>query len=164
MVITTKLPILRLRFQGVPLSLRSKTPALVDAESSESDDEPSQKTHLEPDFSADNESESEDGPDWMFDEGEVRSSDAEYIFCPAAHRAQILHIFTKHFCQHPLLPEHDGAYLTQEQIQTWAVEEMYTFCFQHGLAEVWAYLWTSWYSPSKWILWARSTSSYLFCL
>ncbi|RDX40008.1 hypothetical protein OH76DRAFT_1459607 [Lentinus brumalis] len=35
---------------------------------------------------------------------------------------------------------------------------MYTFCHHRGLAEAWGYLWTSWYSPQKWPLWARSPS------
>ncbi|KAJ7599483.1 hypothetical protein C8J56DRAFT_881921 [Mycena floridula] len=42
----------------------------------------------------------EDGPDWMFDEGEKVSKNKEF-FCPTVHHAQLLHIFIKHFCQHP---------------------------------------------------------------
>ncbi|KAJ7646419.1 hypothetical protein DFH06DRAFT_997660 [Mycena polygramma] len=38
---------------------------------------------------------------------------------------------------------------------------MYMFCWQRGLREVWGYLWTSWYSPKRWALWARSTSPFL---
>ncbi|KAJ7595598.1 hypothetical protein C8J56DRAFT_1001696 [Mycena floridula] len=38
---------------------------------------------------------------------------------------------------------------------------MYNFCHQRGLREVWAYFWTSWYSPKVWKLWARSSSPYL---
>ncbi len=34
---------------------------------------------------------------------------------------------------------------------------MYTFCKRRGLTEVWAYMWMSWYSPSMWSLWARSS-------
>ncbi|KAJ7588953.1 hypothetical protein C8J56DRAFT_889708 [Mycena floridula] len=51
------------------------------------------------------ESDDEDGPDWMFDEGETVSKDKEYVFCPAVHRHQLLHLFTKHFCQHTLFVE-----------------------------------------------------------
>jgi len=59
---------------------------------------------------------SEDGPDWMFDEGETWSPDAHYVFCPAEHRRQILHMFTKHFCQHPVFPErkNDGKWSAAE--------------------------------------------------
>ncbi|KJA26419.1 hypothetical protein HYPSUDRAFT_199143 [Hypholoma sublateritium FD-334 SS-4] len=45
-----------------------------------------------------NSQDSEDGPDWMFAKDETVSKDPEYIFCPAPHRQQILHLFTKHFC------------------------------------------------------------------
>lgn len=124
------------------------------------------------------EPDAEDGPDWLFEDGEARSLDPEYVFCPAPHRKQILVLFTKHFCQHPLFPEQDtppssqatavasqppsthpetGSH-TPESIRRNAVFEMYMFCRTRGLAEVWGYLWTSWYSPNKWSLWARSTS------
>lgn len=102
----------------------------------------------------------EDGPDWMFDEGETRSPDTNYEFCPSAHRKQILHLFTTHFCLHPLFPERDGEH-TAAEIRDCAVFEMYKFCLRRGLCEVWAYLWMSWYQPSRWKLWARSTSPYL---
>ena len=35
---------------------------------------------------------------------------------------------------------------------------MYSFCKVRGLREVWGYMWSSWYSPKMWCLWARSTS------
>ncbi|THU81891.1 hypothetical protein K435DRAFT_615402, partial [Dendrothele bispora CBS 962.96] len=83
-------------------------------------------------------------------------------FCPAPHRKQLLHLFTRHFCQHPLLPERlEADCWTAEQIRRNAVMEMYNFCFQCGLREVWGYMWTSWYSPKMWELWARSTNSQL---
>ena len=52
-----------------------------------------------------NEQDSEDGPDYMFDTDETVSPDPNYVFCPATHRKQILHLFTKHFCQHPIFIE-----------------------------------------------------------
>jgi hypothetical protein len=99
----------------------------------------------------------EDAPDWFFEEGEVKSQDPTYVFCPAPHRRQILHLFTKHFCQHPLFPERDGA-KSADCIRRDAVMEMYQFCYQRGLREAWGYLWNCWYSPKMWKLWARSTS------
>ncbi|THU75958.1 hypothetical protein K435DRAFT_706020 [Dendrothele bispora CBS 962.96] len=90
----------------------------------------------------------------MFDDQEKRSKDPDYVFCPAAHRKQILHLFTRHFCQHPLLPE-------RLESQGWSPEKIYLllqFCFDRGLREVWGYMWTSWYSPKMWDLWARSTN------
>jgi MULE transposase domain len=111
-------------------------------------------------ISKDIETDAEDGPDWMFEEGEVKSNDPNHVFCPAPHRKQILHLFTKHFCQHPLFAEHDGKW-TAEQIRSNAVYEMYSFCHTRGLREVWGYLWACWYSPKMWKLWARSTSPIL---
>ncbi|KAJ6589540.1 hypothetical protein B0H19DRAFT_921865 [Mycena capillaripes] len=34
---------------------------------------------------------------------------------------------------------------------------MYQFCLQRGLREVWAYMWTAWYCPTKFRLWMRSS-------
>jgi hypothetical protein len=47
---------------------------------------------------------SEDAPDYEFEEGETHSRDPTYTFCPAQHRAAVLHIFTKHFVCHPIFP------------------------------------------------------------
>ena len=38
---------------------------------------------------------------------------------------------------------------------------MYQFCYQRGLSEVWGYMWTSWYQPKVWKIWAHSSSPYL---
>ncbi|KAG6825491.1 hypothetical protein H0H92_003572 [Tricholoma furcatifolium] len=105
------------------------------------------------------EQDQEDGPDWMFEEGETMAKDPSYVFCPAPHRKQLLRLFTKHFCQHPLFPEraNDG-YWTAKEIQHNATYEMYKFCYNRGLREVWGYMWESWYSPKMWPLWAQSTS------
>ena len=108
-----------------------------------------------------NEQDSEDGPDYMFDKDETTSPDPDYIFCPAPHRKQILHLFTKHFCQHPIFPERRDESMTTKEIRRAAVFEMYEFCGKRGLREVWGYLWACWYSPKMWRLWARSTSTYL---
>ncbi|KAG6848015.1 hypothetical protein H0H93_004170 [Arthromyces matolae] len=104
--------------------------------------------------------EEEDGPDWMFEKGELTSKDPAYVFCPAPHRKQLLRLFTKHFCQHPIFLERDGQW-DASRIWEQAVFEMYDFCFRRGLREVWGYMWTSWYSRKIWSLWARSTSPYL---
>ncbi|KAG6893775.1 hypothetical protein C0995_016150, partial [Termitomyces sp. Mi166 len=54
------------------------------------------------------ETDTEDGPDWQFDDGEETSKDPKYVFCPVPHQKQLLHIFTKHFCQHPSFAERNG--------------------------------------------------------
>ncbi|KAF8904195.1 hypothetical protein CPB85DRAFT_1151340, partial [Mucidula mucida] len=82
--------------------------------------------------------------------------DPTYTFCPAWHQKPLLHLFTKHFCQHPVFPQRDGTTQLAEVIQWQAVHDMYSFCFQRGLREVWAYMWNSWYCPTMWKLWVRS--------
>ncbi|KAJ6578624.1 hypothetical protein B0H10DRAFT_2236088 [Mycena sp. CBHHK59/15] len=54
-------------------------------------------------------------------------------FCPISYREPILTMMEKH-------------YFTQ----------MYKFCVEHELREVWAYLWENWYRSSCLELWARS--------
>lgn len=111
-----------------------------------------------------NEQDSEDGPDYMFDIDETISPDPNYVFCPATHHKQILHLFTKHFCQHPIFPERHEKSLDAKQIRWESVFEMYEFCKKCGLREVWGYMWACWYSPKMWKIWARSTSTYLCVL
>ena len=116
----------------------------------------------EPDSGLGDDSEDdENDPEWDFEEGETRVKDATYVFCPAPHRKPILHLFTKHFCQHPSFPERNEGSRSAGEIRECAVMEMYQFCWQRGLREAWAYLWNSWYSPRRWKLWARSTSPYI---
>ena len=85
-----------------------------------------------------------------------KSKTLGYEFCPLPHRPSILHLLVKHFCQHPLLPQRHGQTRTAELIHSDSVYEAYLYCKNNHLREVWAYLWTSWYSPHKWKLWARS--------
>jgi hypothetical protein len=79
-----------------------------------------------------------DGPASWFEPGEtVFAADKNYVFCPAPHRRQILCIFIRHFCEHPLLPDRSGNTRTSKQIRYDAVFEMYKFCEQRSLREVW---------------------------
>jgi hypothetical protein len=99
-----------------------------------------------------------DGPESWFEPGETTFAvDRTYVFCPAAHRKQLLRIFIRHFCEHPLLPDRSGTTRTAAQIRYDAVWEMYKYCEQRGLREVWGYMWTAWYCPAKYKLWARSS-------
>ena len=101
----------------------------------------------------DDATEDEDVLDREFDESEIASKDPNYIFCPALHQKPLLHLFTKHFCQQPIFPEHGATNLSAQEICVNVVTEMYQFGVQHGLMEVWAYMWTSWYQPKVWKLW-----------
>ncbi|KAI0370443.1 hypothetical protein BV20DRAFT_1035909 [Pilatotrama ljubarskyi] len=79
-----------------------------------------------------------------------------YHFCPAPHCLLLLRLFAKHACQHSLLPERHGKARSAEDICQDAVNEMYHDCYRNNLADVWAYLWSSWSSRPCWKLWARS--------
>ena len=79
-----------------------------------------------------------------------------YEFCPFPHCLPIIRLLSKHFCLHPLLPERHGQSRGSDDIYSDSVHEMYRHCRNNQLREVWAYLWTNWYSPDKWELWARS--------
>ena len=84
-----------------------------------------------------------------------RVKDANYMFCPLSHQLSILCLICKHFCQHPILCECHGQSQTPQQIHCDAVLESYYHCKVNNL-HVWAYLWTNWYTPGKWELWAQS--------
>ncbi|KAJ7934879.1 hypothetical protein B0H13DRAFT_2481333, partial [Mycena leptocephala] len=88
------------------------------------------------------------------DEDEGEEKQTRRTFCPAGYRVPIVSMLEKHYCAHPLLPGY--AHPSAEGIRRWAVLQMYKFCFEHGLREVWAYLWENWYRSSRWELWARS--------
>ena len=79
-----------------------------------------------------------------------------YEFCPLPHHPPILRLLTKHFCQHLLLLECHGQPQTPYLIHCDSVNEAYLYCKNSHLCEVWGYLWTNWYTPDKWKLWAWS--------
>ncbi|KAJ7773722.1 hypothetical protein DFH07DRAFT_723169, partial [Mycena maculata] len=66
--------------------------------------------------------------------------------------------FRIHFHQHPEIPMEDenGTFLSAEEIHYGAVQDMYQYCFENDLAQVWAYMWNRWYTPKQWCLWARA--------
>lgn len=101
--------------------------------------------------------EQEDAPDWEFERGETVAADKTYVFTPAPHRRQLLRVVAKAFCRHPIFPTQAGQPDAKE-VRLRAVHEMYKFCHARGLTETWGYFWTNWYSPSRWSLWARSSS------
>ncbi|KAJ7193522.1 hypothetical protein GGX14DRAFT_449176 [Mycena pura] len=123
-------------------------------------DDPDDEHGLGPDVEVAIESEEPeitDGPDYMFEEGEVSSKDQSYVFCPKAHRKGILRLVTKHFVRHPFFPDRNGKCSTAPEIRRQAVAEMYQYCHLRNLREVWGYMWANWYCTKKWALWARSS-------
>lgn len=103
----------------------------------------------------------DDAPEWLLEAGETKSKDPSYQFCPAPHRGAVLRLFIQHFFLHPVFPTRLGVSVSASEIRKAAVKEMYMHCKRNGLTEVWGYVWTQWYSPTRWTLWARSTSKYL---
>ena len=79
---------------------------------------------------------------------------ARRAFCPIEHRDTVVEMMERHFCAHPLIPGY--SYPSANGIKAWAVKQAYDFCFQHDLANLWAYLWENWYRGGRWELWARS--------
>ncbi|KAF8229163.1 hypothetical protein L208DRAFT_1106991, partial [Tricholoma matsutake] len=73
-------------------------------------------------------------------------------FCPVEHCTAIVEKFCIHLHQHPQIPLNDkhNSCLTAQEIHCRAVKDMYDFCFQNDLSQVWAYLWNRWYTPKQW--------------
>lgn len=81
------------------------------------------------------------------------------IFCPKPHRAHIIELYRCHGNAHPEIPvDEHGTRLTAEEHHRRATKELYQYCFEHDLSQVWAYLWNQWYCASQWVLWARAAS------
>ncbi|KAF8883307.1 hypothetical protein CPB85DRAFT_1233317 [Mucidula mucida] len=80
-------------------------------------------------------------------------------FCPKEYRKPIIEKFRVHLHQHPSIPSNDdaGTLLMADKIHRRAVKEVYDFCFERDLSQVWAYLWNRWYCPRQWVLWARAS-------
>ncbi|KAJ7247186.1 hypothetical protein B0H12DRAFT_986192, partial [Mycena haematopus] len=66
--------------------------------------------------------------------------------------------FRTHLHQHPTFPQNnpEERYISAEEIYRRAVQELYQYCFQNDLSQVWAYMWNRWYCPKQWPLWARA--------
>ncbi|KAJ7732044.1 hypothetical protein DFH07DRAFT_871091 [Mycena maculata] len=76
------------------------------------------------------------------------------VFCPSDLRKDIIVMMETHFCAHPLIPGY--APPNPPGIKRWAVKQMYEYCVNNDLPEVWAYLWENWYRDGRWQLWARA--------
>ncbi|KAJ7661459.1 hypothetical protein DFH06DRAFT_1268903 [Mycena polygramma] len=88
------------------------------------------------------------------DEENEEEEGAQRIFCPVELREDIVSMMERHLNAHPLIPGY--SHPSPEGIREWAVKQMYTFCVNNDLPEVWAYLWENWYRRGRWELWARA--------
>lgn len=75
-----------------------------------------------------------------------------------ALRDDVLRLIDKHFNLHPLISDSNGTLLSAEDIYTNCVGEMYRFCRTRDFFRLWAYLWSNWYRPQTWKLWARAAN------
>ena len=88
------------------------------------------------------------------------------IFCPMDHHMTIVEKFHIHLHQHPQIPLNDKQFtcLMSQEIYHSAVKDIYDFCYQNDLVQVWAYLWNRWYTPNQWKLWAQSADAAIHML
>lgn len=65
-------------------------------------------------------------------------------------------MYRTHLHQHPRIPLDDAEepYISADEIHRRAVKQMYEFCYNNELSQVWAYLWNRWYTSDQWCLWA----------
>ena len=63
---------------------------------------------------------------------------ARHTFCPVEHRDTIVGMMERHFCAHLFILGY--SFPSPEGIKAWAVKQIYEFCFQHNLPNLWAYL------------------------
>ena len=68
--------------------------------------------------------------------------------------------------QHLQIPlnDKDNTCLTATEIYHGAIKNIYDFCYQHDLAQVWAYFWNQWYTQKQWKLWAQSINTAIYAL
>ncbi|CAG8708475.1 19417_t:CDS:2, partial [Racocetra fulgida] len=89
-------------------------------------------------------------------------NEKDKVFCKKNFREKILQLVRIHFSWHPIIPiERPPNFLSMNQIWIESVKEQYNYCYQNDLKHVWVYLWSEWYHPDKWKLWARASSSEL---
>jgi hypothetical protein len=106
--------------------------------------------------SSDDEDDDEDAPTAYDDEDdlELNVQPLKRQFCPEGLRNTIIAMVERHYCAHPDIP--GMARPDVAGIWTWAVKQMYGYCKDYDLRELWAYLWGNWYRKTRWELWARS--------
>ncbi|CAG8757025.1 9204_t:CDS:1, partial [Racocetra persica] len=66
-----------------------------------------------------------------------------------------------HLLWHPIIPiESSGSsnFLNMNQIWDKSVKEQYNYCYKNNLKHIWCYLWSEWYHPEMWKLWAQASN------
>ncbi|KAL2620191.1 hypothetical protein R1flu_000396 [Riccia fluitans] len=81
--------------------------------------------------------------------------------CPSRLKKPIIRFFSKHYDLNPLVPTHEGVYLSMEQVHSVATNEAYSWCKERNLSHLWAYLWNEWYRLDRWALFSRAAKPIL---
>ena len=77
--------------------------------------------------------------------------------CTNEIQNNVLDIVERHFHLHPLIPiDKNGTFSNADEIWHRSVKEIYEFCVNDSNPRLWNYLYFSWYTKSRWELWARS--------
>lgn len=79
-------------------------------------------------------------------------------------RTTVLNLVEQHMHLHPLIPNITGKFLTEHEIWTNSVKEMYEFCASNNLKHLWVYMWNNWYRIEMWKLWTRSVIADKICI
>ena len=76
---------------------------------------------------------------------------------PKTVRKIVKQIFRLHFNRHPLFPnDQTRTFLSQSDIYSLCVKEVYMFCKENELDALCVYPWRHWYVETSWVLWALS--------
>lgn len=67
-------------------------------------------------------------------------------------------MFSRHFNMHSMIPDQNGTYRSDNQIYLDCINETYIWYRTRNYFRLWAYLFTNWYAPEQWQLWARAVT------
>ena len=76
-------------------------------------------------------------------------------------RTEIVELYNCHLRWHPathlpVFSQEDVAKIDPQEVWRDQTAEMHLACKNAGQAWAWEYLWTNWYRPSRWVIWARA--------
>lgn len=75
-----------------------------------------------------------------------------------AERNTVLNMFSRHLNMHSMIPDQNGTYRSDNQIYLDCINVTYIWCRTQNYFRLWAYLFTNWYAPEQWQLWARAVT------
>ena len=66
--------------------------------------------------------------------------------------------FSRHYNEHPTIPDQNGAYRTPGTIHSESASELYRLYKAKDYFRLWAYMFVNWYAPERWELWVQSVN------